>query len=60
MFGFVALGKPLRLVYEESKISDIEVIRNKEFVISRLPFNLIAYSKSMFRNYKRSHYVFKF
>ena len=58
LFGFVALGKLWRLVCEESEIWDTEVIRNKEFVISRLPFNLIDYSKSLFRNYRRSHYVF--
>ena len=59
LFVFVELGKPLRLVCEESEIWDTEVIRNNKFVISRLPFNVIDYSKSLIRNYRRSHYVFK-
>lgn len=59
LFVFVALGRPLRLICEESETWDTEVTGNKEFIISRLPFNLICYSESLFRNYRRSHYVFK-
>lgn len=56
---FVALGRPLRLICEESETWDTEVTGNKEFIIIRLPFNLICYSKSLFRSYRRIHYVFK-
>lgn len=37
MFGFVAMGKSLILIREES--GDTEIIRNKEIFISRLPFS---------------------